>query len=112
MGYLVDQTLCLRYTLHEKSATVLIKQTPNPDAHVRLGQMCPAEKGPCQIGVGVRLPRSPAKPLVPYPVVTGASPRQNLCSFSPEPLGFGELVLGVIRIGVGCKMRVQELFCS
>lgn len=73
----MDQTLCLRYTFHEKSAAVLIKQTPNPDAHVRLGQMCPAEKGPCQIvgrGGGTSS-RSPANPLVPYPVVTEAQPQ-------------------------------------
>lgn len=49
VGYLVDQTLCLRYTLREKSAALLIKRTPNPEVHVRLSQMCPAERGPCRI---------------------------------------------------------------
>ena len=32
MGYLVDETRRLRYTLREKTATVLMKQTPNPEA--------------------------------------------------------------------------------
>lgn len=108
VGYLVDETRRLRYTLREKTATVLMKQTPNPEAHVGLGQMCPAEKGPCQIVAGwARLPRSPTKPLVPYPVVTEASPRQNLRAFPPEPPG-----LGVVTIEVECEMRVQKLFCS